>query len=241
MNRVLVVLGLLLLAYGVSPVVSAETLQSSSYQINESTVGSGAAENSSSASYQSTGTAGDLGVGDSSSTAYKQQSGFNTTADPRLAAIINTSSVNFGSLSTSVASTGTSTFSVLNYTSYGYSVYTVGNTPSNGGHNLTGLSSPTASQVGSEQFGINLKANTSPVTFGAETSQNPSSSFSYGAAYTGYNTANVFKYVAGDKIAEATQSSGQTDYTISYVVNVSSSTPSGTYSGGQSIVVVGTY
>ena len=98
-----------------------------------------------------------------------------------------------------------------------------------------------ASAVGTEQYGINLKANTSPTTFGADPLQVPSSSFSYGIASTGYNVANNYRYVAGEKIAEAPQTSGQTNYTISYIVNVSTTTAGGAYSGSQSLVVVGTY
>ena len=235
------VLGFVLVAYGWTPIAVAQSQQSSSYQIEESYIGPGGTIDSSSSSYQSSATTGDIGVSESTSTTFKEQGGFNTTSEPRLSVIINTSSISFGSLSSSVASTGTSTFSVLNYTSYGYAVYTIGNPPSNGSHTLTGINPTTASQVGTEQFGINLKANTSPVTFGAEASQNPSSTFSNGAASSGYNTANNFRYVAGEKIAEANQSSGQTDYTISYIVNVSNSTPGGQYSGGQGLVVVATY
>ena len=241
MDRVLTLIGLLMLGYGYAPLLSAQSLSSPSYSIDESYIGPGGNAESSSTNYTSSSTVGDIGVGNSTSTTYQQEAGFNTTADPRLSVIFNTSTVGFGALSTSVASTGTSTFSVLNYTSYGYAVYITGNTPTNGSHNLTGMNPTTASQVGVEQFGINLKANTSPTTFGANAVQNPSTSFSNGFASTGYDTANVFRYVAGEKIAEATQSSGQTDYTISYIVNVSNTTPGGEYSGSQGIVVVATY
>src|SRR5581483_7724152 len=127
-------------------------------------------------------------VGESSSGSYRNQAGFNTTNDPRLILVVNTSSINFGQLSTAAATTATSTFKVLNYTSSGYSVFTAGNPPSNGLHTLTGMSPAAASQTGTEQFGINLKANTSPVSFGADPSQVPSGSFSFGAASTGYST-----------------------------------------------------
>jgi hypothetical protein len=241
MNKFLMSLGMLLLVYGLGAVGAAQTLQSPGYQIEESYVGPGGLLESNSNTYQGTSTAGDITVGESSSTNYRQQGGFNTTSDPRLSVVIDTATVNFGALSTSVATTRTSTFSVLNYTSHGYSVYTIGSPPSNSGHTLSGMTPAGASQVGTEQYGINLKANTSPTTFGANPVQVPSSDFSYGAAATNYNTANNFRYVAGEKIAEATQSSGQTNYTISYIVNVATTTPGGSYTGSQSIVVVATY
>jgi len=95
--------------------------------------------------------------------------------------------------------------------------------------------------AGTEQFGMNLVANTSPTTFGANPVQTPDSSFSSGAAASNYDTANNFRYVAGETIAYASESSGLTDYTISYIINAANTTAGGTYSGAQTLVCVGTY
>ena len=242
MGKVLLVLALILLGYGITGTALADDpLVSPNYVIPESYIGPGGDINSSSPNYSSTGTIGDTATGQSTSPNYGTQAGYNTTSDPRLSVVINTSSIAFGSLSTAATSTATATFSVLNYTAYGYAVYTIGSPPSNEGHSLTGMNPTTASQTGTEQYGINLKANTSPVSFGADPAQVPSSSFSYGTAASGYNTTNNYRYVAGEKIAEATKTSGETDYTISYIVNVSTTTPGGQYAGSQSLVVVGTY
>lgn len=214
---------------------------STSFQIQEDFLGSGGVIDSSSASYQSFDSIGAVGVGDSAGTAYQTQSGYTTTNDPNLSFIVNTSSVSLGALTTGSTATGTATFSVLNYTSYGYIVQVVGNSPNNGAHNLTALSSPTTSTAGTEQFGINLAANTSPTTFGAAPVQVPSSNFSYGVAASGYNTSNQYKYVSGNTIASAPKTSGRTDYTISYIANIATLTPGGSYSGSQTFIVVGTY
>lgn len=241
MNKKLILFACSLITYGLGGLAAAQTPSSSSYSLPESYIGPGGTVNSTSAHYSENSTAGDIGTGTSSSTSYQTQAGFNTTSDPRLVLIVDTSSVAFGNFSSSVASTGTSTFKVLNYTAHGYSVYTVGNTPTNGAHHLNPISPAAASQVGVEQYGINLKANTSPVALGANPVQVPSASFSYGQAATGYNTADNYRYGAGEKIAESVQSSGETDYTISYIVNVSSTTPGGVYTGSQELVVVGAY
>jgi hypothetical protein len=103
------------------------------------------------------------------------------------------------------------------------------------------LSTPTASIPGTEQFGMNLVANTSPITFGANPSQNPSSVFSFGAAASGYNTANLYKYVQGSTIASSNSSSGETDYTISYIYNISNSTPGGYYLFNDVLVATATF
>lgn len=216
-------------------------VSSNSYQIQEDFVGGGGNARSTSNSYISQDAIGGAAAGDAAGTAYRTQSGTPTTPDPTLTMSVDTSSVNMGALSTSLTRTGTATFSVLNYTSYGYIVQTIGSPPNNGAYTLSGMASTAASAVGTEQFGINLKANTSPATFGAEAQQIPSNAFSFGTAATGYNTANQFKYVAGNTIASAPKSSGKTTYTISYIINMSNNTPGGSYSGKQTLVVTGTY
>jgi len=241
MNKFLVIVGSLMIFVGLGSAALAQSQSSGSYRIDESYIGPGGSVQSSSAGYQESSTLGDSATGSSSSSGYQTQSGFNTTNDPRLVLVINTASIAFGGFSTSVASHATSTFSVLNYTSSGYSVYSIGNPPSNGSHNLAGMGTTAASQVGVEQFGINLVANTSPVSFGADPVQVPSGSFSFGTAASGYDSADNFRYVAGEKIAESVKASGETDFTISYIVNVATTTPGGSYSGNQELLVVGTY
>lgn len=229
--------------FGVNTIFAAT---SSSYSIQEDFLGSGGVIESSSPNYQSFDSIGGVGVGDSASpnvptSGTQAQSGYTTTNDPSLNFIVTGSSVALGSLSTSLPKTATGSFSVLNYTSSGYIVQILGDTPSNGAHNLTNMAVAAGSSVGSEQFGINLVANTSPTTFGADPVQQPSTAFSYGSAASGYNTTNLYKYVNGQTITTATKASGKTDYTISYLANISINTPGGSYSGNQTLVCVGTY
>jgi hypothetical protein len=103
---------------------------------------------------------------------------------------------------------------------------------------MDGSVSPTP---GVEQFGINLVSNTSPASFGSDPVQLPDSSASFGQPSPGYNIPNTFKYNDGDIIAESSKSSGKTCFVVSYVVNVSSVTPAGTYLFDQIIVATGTY
>lgn len=214
------------------------------YRIDESFIGPGGNLESSSVNFlfepgqQSVGNAGGDNGGSSN---FQVLGGSTTPSEPRLTCVLNTSSLNVGALSTATTATATATFSVLNYTSYGYAVSIIGNTPSNGGHNLTPLSSNAASATGTEQFGINLVANTVPTTFGANPAQVPDNTFSFGDAATNYNTANSYRYGNGETIANAVQSSGQTNYTIAYIVNVATTTPGGQYSGNQTVLCTGTY
>lgn len=217
---------------------------SSNFKIDESFIGPGGSLESSSTNY---GTApgqqavNGVGGGPSGSTNFRADSGPVTTNDPSLSCTVDTANVNFGALSTSVTATATATFSVLNYTSYGYIVQIVGNPPSTGVYTLAGMSSTGPSVPGTEQFGVNLVANTSPTTFGANPVQTPDSSFSSGTAAGNYNTANNFRYVAGETIASAAASSGLTEYTMSYIINAANTTAGGSYSGNQTLVCTGTY
>lgn len=225
-----------------SPQASAESA-SNNYRINESFIGPGGNLESGSANYQlETGQSslGNTGVGESSSSQFSTQSGVTNTADPRLSCVVNSSALNFGALSHAATTTAMASFSVLNYTSYGYNVSILGTPPTNGGHTLNAMSSTAPSSVGTEQFGINLKDNATP-DVGTEAVQVPSGTFSFGTAANNYDTPDQFRYVNGETIASAPKSSGQTDYTVSYIINASTTTPGGKYTGSQTLLCTGTY
>ncbi len=220
--------------------ITAYASKSTNYQINEDFVGGIGGTYSSSTNYQAIDSGATPAVGDSASTNYQIKSGATTTDDPNLSFAVNTGSVGLGALSPASTATATATFSVMNYTSYGYVVQIFGNTPTYNSHSLTAMAG-TSSQVNTEQFGINLASNSSPTTFGSDPVQVPNSGFSYGTAATGYGATNTYRYNSGDTIAQATKSSGQTNYTISYVANMAGNTPAGAYSGAQTLICTGTY
>lgn len=218
--------------------VHAETLSSPSYKFEESTVGAGGMIQANSNNYSVLNSGGDIAVGDASSSSFNVSAGSNTTPDPTLSFSITSPTPTFGSFSPNGGTVSTATFSVRNYTSYGYNVQINGTAPTNGNHTITPLAAQTASSPGTEQFGINLVANTSPSSVGA----NPSNGqFGFGTANANYGTSNQYRFVSGDTIASAPKSSGQTDYTISYLVNVSPLTPGGQYTSNQTLIVTGTY
>lgn len=221
-----------------TPVTYAETIQSNNYQMNETSIGTSGPLNATSANYGVTDATGDLGVGNSASSNYQINAGSKTTGDPALSFSVSGSVADFGSLTSTAARTASTTFSVINYTTYGYVVQIFGPAPTNSGHVITALATPSTSNPGTEQFGINLVANTSPTSFGA----NPDNGqFGFGSVTSNYSSANQFYYQDGDIIAQAAKDSGLTNYTISYLVNVGSLTPGGTYSTNQTLVVTGTY
>lgn len=170
------------------------------------------------------------------------QAGFNTDRQPLLEMSVGSGAVTLGDMTPSITRSGTSTFSVRTYLASGYNVIVAGSAPTNKAKSktLTNLVSPTTSTVGTEQFGINLVANTSPVV-GANPVQYPDATFGFGTAASGYGTANSFKYVNGDVIAQSSKSSGRTDYTMSIIQNISASTPGGSYAGHLDVIAVPTF
>ena len=247
-----------LVVVGIHPIASASCQPqakscSANYGVNETFFGSGGALNSCSTTYCTKQSAGELTVGNTASTTYQAQAGFNTDRAPYLQFIVNTTNIDVGTLDTSHTKSATATFSVKTYLASGYVVVNASPPPKNGSVTLNALSSPTTSTTGTEQFGINVVANSCPAnnptsgaggcsgSLGAVPSQVPGSGFSFGAAASGYNTSNNFKYVNGDTIASSSTSSGETDYTISYLFNVSNITAGGTYTMQHILVATSTF
>lgn len=224
----------------------AQQVVSPGYSSNEYFFGSGADYNLSSPGYQGYGSAGGLGVGDTSSSSYNALGGFLTRNVPFLEVFVNTGTIDMGVLSSAATATGTATFRVKLYQGSGYVVRTMGNPPSIPGHSLANLSSPTLSAAGTEQFGMNLVHNTLPTTFGSDPAQIPNPStipatFGFGFTTNGYQNANQYKYNTGDTVAQSNSASGETDYTVAYIMNITTLTPAGTYTYNQDLVVTGTY
>jgi hypothetical protein len=222
----------------------ADVAQTSSpkYQLSEVFFGSGGELNACSTNFCSKQSAGELAAGNTKSANYQAQAGFNTKREPYLQMITSNTTTNLGTLSPNTSATATANFSVSTYLAHGYAVVNGSNPPQNSGYTMHNLSSPTASSVGQEQFGINLEANTSPTTFGAVPSSTPTSgSFSYGIVDANYNTANLFMYTRGSVVALSTQSTSFTNYTISYLFNISHTTPGGSYIFNHVLIVTSTY
>jgi hypothetical protein len=223
---------------------------SNNYRANEVFFGSGGDNNQSSANYNASVSAGSLGVGRYASTNYQAFSGFLTPGDPFLELGIDTSNVNMGTLDPASTVTGVANFHVRAYVNSGYTVQTLSQPPSytsgSQTHTLAAMTARGPSALGTEQFGINLVHNTSPATFGTDPSPQPSGTYADGVAAPGYDTANQYKYVVGDVIAQTPAGGtnngwGLTFYTIAYIANASIITPAGNYQMDQDLVVVATY
>jgi hypothetical protein len=246
--------GLIAVLTGLLVPATALAAQASSphYQVNEVFMGAGGALNDCSTGptgYCAKESIGETAVGDTSSPNYQAHAGFNTDRTPYLQFVVNSNNPNVGVLSTGSTSTATATFLVKNYLSSGYQVVTVSPPPQNNAYTMSAMNPQTSSAIGTEQFGMNLVANTGctgiPGTLGAGAVQVPSNAFGFGVAGNGitsdYNTACQFKYHQGDTVASSAKSSGETDYTISYIYNISNLTPGGTYTFNDILVATATF
>lgn len=231
---------LIMLLIGGTGTVFAATSTSPNYQMVESQFGSSDNNETCSDEFCAQATLGDLAVGGSADGNTTAEFGSVTPNEPSLDVIVEPGESSLGILTTEQTATKSAVIKVRNYLSNGYILQINGSPPKYGNHTLATQSTPTASTPGTEQFGINAVANTSP-SVGSDPIQQPSSEFSFGTINSAYNTPNLFRYASEAIVAQSNSSSGQTDYTISMIVNISNSTPAGRYAGDFSAVVVPVY
>lgn len=161
--------------------------------------------------------------------------------EPLLDVIIEPGESNLGVLSTEKTATKVTGIKVRSYLiSGGYSLQIIGNAPKFEDHFLKTSTIPEDSVPGVEMFGINVVANTTP-TVGANPVQVPADQKPFGVVGDNYKTPNKFMYQSEDVIAKGVTDSGRTDYTISMVVNISSTTPAGKYTGDFTAFVIPSY
>lgn len=232
----------LLVAFVIGVAVSAqtalaETSSSTNYQMVETEFGATSSTESCSSQYCAKASIGEVG---SPSSATSASFGDAKYSEPILEMIVTAGDSNLGVLTTERTATKITKIQIRNYLSGGYILQIIGDPPKFDGHNLETPTTPVASKPGTEQFGMNMVANTTP-SVGANPVQDPADKGIFGAADPAYATANMFKYASGDVFARSVQNSGGTDYTLSMIVNISSSTPSGHYSGDFSAVLIPAY
>jgi len=235
----------LILPFGYVGSVHAGSSQSSSshYSVSEVQIGgNGSAQNDCSTNFCAQESVGGTSVGSASSSSYSAQFGSDTADMPLLEVIVDGGTQDLGVLQPTTTATASFSVKIRSYLSNGYELYITGTPPRQGEHTLKTLdaSCPCTSQPGTEQFGINLTANTTP-NVGAEPVQVPSSSYGFGTAEANYDQPNLFKYHDGDEVGDSPMSTGETDYSVSMIMNISNVTPGGHYTSAFNAVVVPSY
>lgn len=222
---------------------------STNYRVDESSFSSGSGTGTS-ASYSAQGSAGDNAIGFAYSAGYTAYGGPISPNEEYLEMVVTGATINLdtpssdaGVLTEAETATGSGQFYVRAYLNGSYAVLTLSSAMTNeSGDTIQSLASATASSAGTEQFGINLVDNTSP-NIGSNPALQPDASYANGEPAPGYDTADQFKYVQGDIIAQhgGEPAWGQTNYTISYIANISSITEAGFYQMVHQITAVPTF
>lgn len=144
-------------------------------------------------------------------------------------------SASLGTLTSSTTGQSTSLLGVGTNGQTGYSITVSGTTLTSGGNTIAALASQTASGVGGEQFGLNLKDNTTP-NVGAD----PDGSGT-GTPTANYGTADQFRFVTGDSLASKAGAEAFRRYTVSYIANIGTATEAGTYTTALTYICTATF
>lgn len=131
---------------------------------------------------------------------------------------------NMGELSADSTLTAQSQMAVGTNATGGFAVTVSGSPPAAGTNVIDSPTTPTASIQGTNQFGINLVANTSPAI-----GSDPDGPFANGVASPGYAVANQYKYVPGDVVAYSPNVSLMRKFTVSYILNSAANLRPGVY------------
>lgn len=145
-------------------------------------------------------------------------------------------SVDLGTITPSLTGIGNSQMGVSTNASSGYAITVSGTTLTSGGNNIDALTTQTASTIGAEQFGINLRDNATP-NVGAEPTGAGSA-----IPNANYNLADQYRFVGGEVIASNGAPDQHRLFTVSYMANVAAGlTAAGTYTTNLTFVATGTF
>lgn len=160
--------------------------------------------------------------------------------DPSITFAISDTTIGFGSLNAAddrfatgdtlgnSSSTVAHTLAAGTNATSGYVMYVLGNTLTSGSNTITAPAGPSATTVGSEQFGLNLSASGGSGTVDAQ--YGTASQYGFGSSAT-----------VQDNIAAATGPSATTTYSATYVGNITANTEAGSYSTTLTYTATATY
>jgi hypothetical protein len=131
--------------------------------------------------------------------------------------------IDFGALSSSHASSGSSQFMVATNAGDGYAISVNGTTLTSGNNVITPLSNGDVSRPGTSQFGFNLVANSTPAD--GQAVNGPGTT----QPVNDYAQANTYRFVPGDTLVSSDSTNEVRRFTSSYIVNVPVTQPAGVY------------
>ncbi|MDB5175543.1 MAG: hypothetical protein JWM81_401 [Candidatus Saccharibacteria bacterium] len=131
--------------------------------------------------------------------------------------------VDFGELSSTHANQGTSQLLTATNARDGYNIFVSGTTLTSGNNVISPLDTADVSRSGNSQFGLNLRANSSPA--GGTDPGGPG----LASPVTNYGQPNFYKFTPGDTLVSVNKPDDIRRYTASYIVNIPKTQAPGVY------------
>ena len=144
------------------------------------------------------------------------------------------SSIDFGDFSPVSTRTGTSVMQAQTNAANGYTITVNGTTLASGTNTIPAMTG-SATTIGTSQFGLNLRSNTTPAV-GADVT-GPGT----GGTAGNYNTANNYRFSSGDAVAAASQPTNANTFTSSYVVNIGGAQAAGVYTATMTYICTASF
>ena len=143
--------------------------------------------------------------------------------------------IDFGTLSSTTTATGHTLMLVATNDDYGYNITAEGTTLTSGINVIPAITNPDVSRKGVSQFGMNLRANSTP-SFGDDPS-----GIGLGSPTLRYNQPNYYTFTSGDTLASYSQPDDFRMYSVNYIVNVSKDQAPGVYVTTLTYIATATY
>lgn len=118
----------------------------------------------------------------------------------------------------------------------GFVITANGNSLAAGTNVINSIETPTESVPGTNQFGINLVANTEPAI-----GDDPTGTWANAIPSPDYSEPNKYKFVSGDVVAYSPNVSLMKKFTVSYIVNASPDLRAGVYSTTLNFIASGRF
>lgn len=141
-----------------------------------------------------------------------------------------------GQLNPADTLTAQSQMAVGTNASAGFVIVAEGGLPSAGTNVINSPTQPALSQKGTNQFGINLVANSNP-----SVGNNPEGNWTNAIVAPGYDQPNRYKYQTGDIVAYSPNVSLMRKFTVSYILNSSPKLRAGVYSTTINFIATGRF
>lgn len=143
--------------------------------------------------------------------------------------------IDFGDFSPTITRSGTSVMQAQTNAANGYAITVNGTTLASGANTIPGMASQSTSNLGTSEFGLNLRQNTTPAV-GTDPS-GPGSA----VVNANFNTADQYRFNNGDVVASAAAPTDANTLTSSYIVNIGGSQAAGVYTATMTYICTASF